>query len=345
MEALTLNLTADKLNESSLLWSNSSGVPVRQRTPWWAMSIIAGLITTTISSNLLIIASFLSEPRLRRPFNLYLFNLAVSDLLVGCIGMPHFAVYTYYDYWPLSYVQCSFWMFCDYLSTTETLWGIVAISLDRAWAVTLPLSYRHQASNRKCLIVIFSSWIISAGIILPGYIRTRSDYTVNSEPYACDWNSDRLPGWASVFYVTVFGEWIPVAVTAVSYVVTTTRMYQKTRKQRSRIGLLVSPQAFILLTLLVMAVIGFWTPWLVFSVKNLFFHYENDLFSIVSYWMCYSMSGVNPFLFNAASDEMRRTMKRLLRHGRARMMHRRTTTVTGGRPTESSPSAPWQSSA
>ena len=57
--------------------------------------------------------------------------------------MPYYAFFTqsYYGYWPLSDTHCSIWMFFNFFVTYVSLWGVVAISVDRRWAVTRPISY------------------------------------------------------------------------------------------------------------------------------------------------------------------------------------------------------------
>jgi 7 transmembrane receptor (rhodopsin family) len=305
------------------------------RSPWWAMLLIGVLIFTTIVANLLVMASFLFEPRLRLPFNYYVLNLAVSDFLVGAVGMPHYAIYTYYNYWPLSYAQCSFWMFFDYVGPAASLWGLLTISLDRLWAVTFPLSYKKHNSYRKCFLVITTSWSISIGVTLPGFIRTRGDLVANSDPNVCDWNSDKLPAWASGFYATMLGTWVPVASAILSYLVTTFRMWQLTTlrtlqatvttvelqlasgtrnrgirsRQRQK-----EKQAFLMLTLLIVAMIALWTPWFVVSLHYLLYGFNDNLFFVVSYWVSYALSGLNPFLFNVANDDMRKSLKAIFRH-------------------------------
>jgi 7 transmembrane receptor (rhodopsin family) len=306
------------------------------RSPWWAMLIIGLLIFLTVVANVLVMVSFLFEPRLRVPFNYYLLNLAVSDLLVGALDMPHYAIYTYYNYWPLSYAQCSFWMFFDYVGPAESLWGLLIISLDRLWAVTFPLSYKKHNSNRKCFFVILASWFISIGVMLPGYIRSRGDYVANDDPNICDWNSDKLPEWASAFYATMLGSWVPVLLAVVSYLVTTFRMWQlkALRKQQATVTIVeLQPasatitrgirsrqrrkdkQAFLMLTLLIVAMIGLWTPWFVVSLHYLLYGFNDDLLYVVSYWLSYALSGLNPFLFNAANDDMRKTFKGIFLRG------------------------------
>ncbi|OWA52364.1 hypothetical protein BV898_16819 [Hypsibius exemplaris] len=70
--------------------------------PRWGTGLFSILILLTITANLLVIASFLSEPRLlKHHFNLYLLNLAVTDLLMYDIT-PFFG-----DFLLSSEVECS----------------------------------------------------------------------------------------------------------------------------------------------------------------------------------------------------------------------------------------------
>lgn len=51
------------------------------------------LITTTIIGNMLVILSLLTTKRLRSVTNYFVFNLAVTDLLVGLFVMPPAVIY------------------------------------------------------------------------------------------------------------------------------------------------------------------------------------------------------------------------------------------------------------
>ncbi|OQV22911.1 hypothetical protein BV898_03337 [Hypsibius exemplaris] len=88
---------------------------------------------------------------------------------------------------------------------------------------------------------------------------------------------------------------------------------QWTRK-RTRHRKLQERQAFLVLSLLLLAVFIFWSPWLVYSVQHLWFGWkeEYDRLRSASYWIAYAMSGLNPFLFNAVSGDMRKTLARIL---------------------------------
>ncbi|OWA49833.1 putative Melatonin receptor type 1B [Hypsibius exemplaris] len=302
----------DHANLTSLFRPGLSSVP------WWIVIPIGAFILLTITANLLVIASFLSEPRLRNHFNLYLLNLAVTDLLVGLIGMPHFAVYTYYGYWPLSQPHCSFWMFFDYLCPPESLWSVLAISVDRVCAVSCPVFYRRHSSSRKSLAVIAVSWVVPVAIITPGFVLTRME-TDRRDPYVCDWistsTSDREA--VSALVVLCLGDCVPGLATVLCFVLTTWKMSEMAgkRKQRtsaSRLRDSQDRQAFMVQCLLAATVVLTWTPWLVAALRKLVFHIEDGWFYTLSYWATYLISGVNPFLFNAASKEMRNSLQRVL---------------------------------
>ncbi|OQV22912.1 putative Contactin-associated protein like 5-3 [Hypsibius exemplaris] len=136
---------------------------------------------------------FIVQSRLRISFNFYLLNLTCGDLFVGCIAMPYFATATYYGRWPISYTHCSCFIFFDFLATSGSLWVIAIISLDRAWAVACPVSYKyHNSSTPKHLVWIAREWVISLAALLLEFIRIRTDYVVHSDPEVCDWNSEKL---------------------------------------------------------------------------------------------------------------------------------------------------------
>lgn len=51
------------------------------------------LLTTTVIGNMLVILSLLTTKRLRSATNYFVFNLAVTDLLVGLFVMPPAVIY------------------------------------------------------------------------------------------------------------------------------------------------------------------------------------------------------------------------------------------------------------
>ena len=111
-------------------------------------------------SNLIIIVTVAKTPSLQRPSNILLCSLAVIDCLVGLTSQPLFFI------WRLMlhrarqscYLQTELFE-SRYVLNTLTLGGSLAIftliSFDRARALSDPLNYRTEVTNKGMLVEVF----------------------------------------------------------------------------------------------------------------------------------------------------------------------------------------------
>ena len=103
--------------------------------------------------NLAIIIAVIKTPSLRKPCNILLSSLALSDCLTGLIVQPIFIA------WRLILHQTQ--LSCDYqlVTLTSHLWSLrfitgwsylnlVVISFDRHYALSKPLVYRANATSK-----------------------------------------------------------------------------------------------------------------------------------------------------------------------------------------------------
>ena len=98
--------------------------------------------------NLLVILVFLLDRRLRKVTNFYIISLSLADLLVGAIGIPT-AILTRLGIPHHSTNLCiSMLCFLIILCTTSIL-NLVAVSLDRYWAILHPLDYHKRISGKN----------------------------------------------------------------------------------------------------------------------------------------------------------------------------------------------------
>ena len=100
---------ANNSSFANLTAASEDDILLGPRTHWAIIAFLILICCMTVLSNLTVILCFCLEPRLREPFNYFIFNLAVTDCMTGAFGMSHLTVYTYYGYWPLGYRHCSFW--------------------------------------------------------------------------------------------------------------------------------------------------------------------------------------------------------------------------------------------
>ena len=152
----------------------------------WAPSYLS-LLTAIIGSvfcivitlgNLMIVIAVVKDPlkKLRSPFNYFVINLAVADLIVGIISMP-IGIYNH----TLEYLKTKpdvlkrVFTVTLFISLTASLLCLITLSVDRYVAITFPMKYRSNLTWRKCWIGSFIIWILSLSLpfiyLKVGYIN------------------------------------------------------------------------------------------------------------------------------------------------------------------------------
>lgn len=128
-----------------------------------SLSICLGLlIIATIIGNAFVMVAICRERNLQTVGNYLVFSLSFADFMVACLVMPLGALYEIMDQnWILSSQLCEVWTSADVLCCTASILHLVAIALDRYWAVT-NIDYVHQRSGQRIGVMIFLVWIVSS---------------------------------------------------------------------------------------------------------------------------------------------------------------------------------------
>ncbi|KAI1293460.1 putative G-protein coupled receptor No9 [Halotydeus destructor] len=147
--------STEPLDEDMSLGDKFEKLPVL----YTILEALVALIATI--GNLLVIIVFFQDKRLRKVTNFYIFSLALADLLVGMVGVPS-AILTRMglprDAFHLCLTMLSLLMVC----CTISILNLVAVSLDRFWAILFPLNYHSNMSKRIATCIIVTCWIIGA---------------------------------------------------------------------------------------------------------------------------------------------------------------------------------------
>ena len=137
------------------------------------LSTIVGAVFCLIITvgNLMIIVAVVVDPlkKLRYPFNYFVVNLAVADLIVGMISMP-FGLYTHSQEYlkkkpAFRSVVKSFHMSL-FISLTASLISLIALSIDRYIAIKFATKYRRYLTWKKGWITSCIIWTLSLSIPL-----------------------------------------------------------------------------------------------------------------------------------------------------------------------------------
>ncbi|XP_059477021.1 5-hydroxytryptamine receptor-like [Neocloeon triangulifer] len=141
-------------------------------------SVILGLmILITVIGNVFVIAAILLERHLQSVANYLIVSLAVADLMVACLVMPLGAVYEISKGWILGPELCDMWTSSDVLCCTASILHLVAIAVDRYWAVT-NVDYIQNRNGKRIGIMILLIWSVAIVVSLapqfgwkdPGYL-------------------------------------------------------------------------------------------------------------------------------------------------------------------------------
>lgn len=191
--------------------------------------ILGVMILATIVGNVFVIAAILLERHLQSVANYLILSLAVADLLVAALVMPLGAVYEVSKEWTLGPELCDMWTASDVLCCTASILHLVAIALDRFWAVT-QVDYIHHRSPRRIGSMIGVIWVVS-------FLVSAAPMMGWKDP---EWH-ERLRNKMCIIsqavgyqiFATVTSFYLPLAVILVLYY----RVYQAARKRiRRKIG-------------------------------------------------------------------------------------------------------------
>ncbi|XP_063232293.1 5-hydroxytryptamine receptor-like [Bacillus rossius redtenbacheri] len=129
-------------------------------------SVVLGLlILATVIGNVFVIAAILLERHLQSVANYLIVSLAVADLMVACLVMPLSAVYEISKGWILGPELCDMWTSSDVLCCTASILHLVAIAVDRYWAVT-NVDYIHNRNSGRIGGMIVVVWAVALVVSL-----------------------------------------------------------------------------------------------------------------------------------------------------------------------------------
>ncbi|XP_070153329.1 serotonin receptor isoform X1 [Polyergus mexicanus] len=196
--------------------------------------VLCLLILITIVGNLFVIAAIVLERNLQSVANYLIVSLAVADLMVACLVMPLGAVYEINSGWSLGPELCDMWTSSDVLCCTASILHLVAIAVDRYWAVT-NINYIQARNPRRIGILIIAVWVISLGISLAPQLGWKDpDYLDRIAQGTCLVSQDT----AYQIFATCATFYLPLLVILFLY----WRIFQAARKRiRKRPGTILQP--------------------------------------------------------------------------------------------------------
>lgn len=121
--------------------------PPSLNIPYTVFEILVALVA--IVGNAMVIYVFRIERKLRRRTNYYIVSLAIADLFVGLFGIP-FAILAAIGL-PTNLHACLFTISLLVVLCTISIFCLVAVSVDRYWAILHPMAYSRNVRTRTAI--------------------------------------------------------------------------------------------------------------------------------------------------------------------------------------------------
>jgi neuropeptide Y receptor len=302
------------------------------------------LIIVGAAGNSLVVCAVARKPAMRTARNMFIVNLAISDLLLCLITMPLTLMEILTKYWPLG--RCPF--VCKTLGTLQatsifvSTISITAIALDRYQVIVYPT--RKSLQKVGTVIILSCNWVAAIILASPMFIwRTLKHHDINLPSLGIDYIAYCLEEWPiehgrayySLFSLVVQYV-LPIITVSVAYsrichklkyryvnssavgsssknkgcTVSTNRRKPKNEKRMKRTS-----------SLLVSISLIFCISWLPLNIFNLVVDYWNPFgrdrqTMMICYAVCHMMgmssACSNPLLYGWLNDNFRKEFKEIL---------------------------------
>ncbi|XP_078350227.1 histamine H2 receptor-like [Oculina patagonica] len=291
--------------------SDTGHTPFRSKNEVFVfMALYVLLSLLVITGNTLVIVAF-KNVRRRAAINMFFVSLAISDLLVGAVSIPLWI----YNLSCPSFNSCIkpsvpvsvFYQAFDVFSAMASISNLVAISVERYFAICWPVQHRMSSFTRY-YVMIFATWSYSMVIT--------AVYLVN---FNSTWKSYR----GSLVFVAGFA--VPLLIISIMYssihrsVRSMNAHWKRTNAKSSMLRRRVQREKRTSMTVAIVTVL-FIVAWLPFFVVSMLWTFHRSSLLVGSgfirlmdfiKWMHYSNSAVNPVVYAYRSEEIRRMLFKL----------------------------------
>ncbi|KAH8368380.1 hypothetical protein KR084_010667 [Drosophila pseudotakahashii] len=208
----------------------TSGMPV------WLIPSYSVILLFAVLGNLLVISTLVQNRRMRTITNVFLLNLAISDMLLGVLCMPVTLVGTLLRNFIFGEFLCKLFQFSQAASVAVSSWTLVAISCERYYAICHPLRSRSWQTISHAYKIIGFIWL--GGILCMTPIAVFSQLIPTSRPGYCKCREFWPDQGYELFYNILLDFLLlvlPLLVLCVAYILITRTLYVGMAKDTGRI--------------------------------------------------------------------------------------------------------------
>lgn len=310
------------------------------------VTIFAVLIfILALIGNIVVIYIVCTVNAMRSSTNTLIANMAIADLLMT-IDIPYILKFFYvHDKWFGTFmgtVLCKFFHSAQVGSLTASVFSLVAISLDRSFAILFPMKTVMTKNVVRFAIAVV--WLGALAFSLPVMVASKTKQFNGTDFLSCAevW----APMSASTYSLVLIigGYFIPLIIIAVVYSLAGIRLWSRQLPGHKNLVSNKKAQSSSrrATAMLITVVIVFALSWLPFQTLEMLRGFNKPLFyslpielRYTTPWFGYANSAINPILYVIFSENYRQEFYRILCRGPTRKDRYRRTIISRSTTTRS----------
>ncbi|XP_076139261.1 neuropeptide FF receptor 1 like 1 [Alosa pseudoharengus] len=315
-------------NTTDTEMENRTIMPYYRHSTAMAISYILSYVVVLllcVGGNGLVCFVVLRNRNMRSVTNLFILNLAISDLLVGVFCVPTTLIDSLISGWPFDQMTCTMSNLVQGMSVSASVFTLVAIAVDRFTGIVYP--FRHRTRPVTALFAVLFIWLLAFAVIFPSAATLTVEHYANAyveqgnRTYpllVCyeDWPRPEMRRvYTTVIFVHVY--LAPLVLISAMYgciaAKLSTRLRQTgladTQHMRSQRRVKVIKMLIVVALLFMLSWLPLWTLWLLADYQDLdpqqIDFLSNYLFP-VAHWLAFFNSGINPIIYGFFNENFRR---------------------------------------
>lgn len=295
---------------------------------------------TGLVGNSLVIVVTLTQQKMRTSVNLFLLNLAFSDLTFLVVCVPFMAYHYAAENWLIGEAACKLSQYILYVTVYVTVYTLVSISVARFLHIVC--AYREVRTRGFIAGLVGAIWVTMLTVNVPILLIYRvkefpSD--IAAEPYYyCGMEAPQIHGrrlFLSFFVLTYLA---PLTTIATMYLLILRYLNRKQRRSSLRLqrkstmtstmtgegtttgnGSSATRRNNYATRISIAIVVVFGMCWLPLNVHLLIAYYgvqpvsrTYEVFRLLCHVFAYSNSCMNPFIYHYVSTDFRQSLRNLL---------------------------------
>ncbi|KAG7492763.1 hypothetical protein MATL_G00018100 [Megalops atlanticus] len=279
--------------------------------------------------NIVVCFIVLRNKQMRTVTNIFILNLAISDILVGLFCLPITLVDNLITGWPFDIVICKMSGLVQGASVSASVFTLVAIAVERFRCIIYP--FQQKLTQRQATVTIAFIWTLAITIMCPSAVTltvSRDEYHIMVDSYnrtyplyTC-WEAWPDQDMRRIYTTVLFSHiyLAPVTLIVITYACIALKLFKSAATIRDAHaeddGQRVSRKKIRVINMLIIMALLFTVSWLPLWTLMLLTDYGNLTASQLklatvyifpfAHWLAFFNSSVNPIVYGYFNENFRR---------------------------------------